>query len=140
MKIITLLILSIFISTGVSAKEEIIEKGFKAFKKGGATLAWPEFAKGGPMEASKEIMAQASQFGQIEAYYGTYVSHEYITENIIGDNNKIVYVILNMDTGPLYGKFQLYKKNDGSWIAPSFLFHTHIDQVWPTSIYSSCAE
>ena len=92
------------------------------------------------MDGSKELIAQASQFGQIEAYYGSYVGHEYVSEKILSESNKIVYVVLNMDNGPLYGIFQLYKKADGSWIAPTFNFHTNVQQVWPTNLYSTCSQ
>lgn len=140
MKKFIFIILALTTSFSVSAKEAILESGFKAYKEGGSAAAWPAFAKGGPMEGSKELASQAAQFGQIEAYYGSYVSHEYVSEKIISDSNKIVYVVLNMDGGPMYGIFQLYKKADGSWIAPTFNFHTHIQQVWPANLYSSCEE
>ena len=140
MKYLLILTFSIIFTQHVSAKEDVLESGFKAFNEGGANLAWPAFTKGGPMEGSKEILAQASQFGQIGAYYGDYVSHEYISEKVIGKNNKIVYLTLNLDSGPLFGRFYLFKKADGSWVVPNFNFHTHAEQIWPVSLYSNCGE
>jgi len=140
MKSVILVVFVLMVSSSVNAKDAIIESGFKAFKSGGSVAAWPAFAKGGPMDGSKELIAQASQFGQIEAYYGSYVGHEYVSEKILSESNKIVYVVLNMDNGPLYGIFQLYKKADGSWIAPTFNFHTNVQQVWPANLYSTCSQ
>jgi hypothetical protein len=140
MKHLAILLLTIVFSPQLVAKEDIIESGFKAFKEGGANLAWPAFTKGGPMEGSKEILAQASQFGQIGAYYGGYVSHEYISEKIIGENNKIVYLTLNLESGPLFGRFYLFKKADGTWVVPNFNFHTNAEEIWPVSLYSNCSE
>ena len=128
------------VSLNVYSKENIVESGFKAFKEGGANAAWQAWAKGGPMEGSKELVAQASQFGTIGAYYGNYVAHEYVSEKLLGDNNKVVYVIMNMESGPLYGIFYLYKLPNGNWAAPNFLFNTQAQQIWPASIYSSCSD
>lgn len=140
MKNIIIGILLVVTSVSAQGKEKIIEDGFKAFKKGGAALAWPAFTKNGPMEGSNEIAAQAAQFDQIEAYYGNYVGHDYISEKKLGDNNKILYVILNLENGPLFGRFFLYKKADGTWIIPNFNFHVYAEQIWPENIYSECNE
>jgi len=130
----------IMFSSQALAKDEIIENGFKSFKEGGAEAAWSTWSKGGPLEGSKDLMAQASQFGSIGAYYGDYVGHEYVSEKILGPRNKIVYVIMNLETGPVYGIFNLYKTSKGNWAAPNFLFHTQPQQIWPANIYSNCSE
>ena len=135
-----LFILAFTMTVSTFAEEAIIESGFKAFKEGGAPLAWPAWSKGGPLDGSKELMAQASQFGTIAAYYGGYVSHEYISEKELGKNNKVLYVIMNMDSGPLYGTFYLYKLPNGKWIVPNFMFHMQAQQVWPVCMYSVCGE
>lgn len=140
MKFITSLMALMLITGSVFAKEDIIESGFKAFKEGGANMAWPAFVKGGPMEGSKEIVAQAAQFGQIGAYYGNYVSHEYISEKVLSENNKIVYLILNLENGPLFSRFYLYKNSKGKWIVPNFNFHTHAEKVWPANLYTQCID
>jgi hypothetical protein len=140
MKYLMILVCTIIFSQNVTAKEDVIESGFKAFKEGGVNLAWPAFSKGGPMEGSKEILAQASQFGLIGAYYGGYVSHEYISTKTIGDNNKVVYLIMNLESGPLFARFYLFKKSSGVWVVPNFNFHTHAEQVWPVSLYSNHGE
>lgn len=133
-------ILVLLVSMPAFAKDDLIEKGFKAYKDGGAKLAWPVFAKNGPMEGSKELVGQAMQFSQIEAYYGSYVNHEYVSEKVLGKNNKMVYVLLNLESGSMFGKFHLYKKADGTWITPNFNLHTHVEQIWPTQLYSDCSQ
>lgn len=140
MKYLTVVILGLIFSCGVYANEKFMESGFKAFKDGGANAAWPVWAKDGPLEGSKDLIAQASQFGTIGAYYGKYVSHDYISEKSLGESNKVIYVIMNMENGPLYGTFFLYKLPSGRWTSPNFFFHTQAQQVWPASVYTSCAE
>ena len=135
-----LVALLFILSSHAFATDSIIEDGFKAFKEGGANKAWPAWAKGGPLEGSKELMAQASQFGTIGAYYGNYVDHDYVGEKKLGPKNKVVYVIMNMDSGPLYGIFTLYKSPAGNWTAPNFMFHTQIQQIWPASMFSISSE
>ena len=122
------------------AKEPIIEAGFQAFKEKGVAEAWSAWAKDGPMEGSKELQAQSAQFGQVTAYYGNFVDHEYVSEKKISPSTKSVYVVMNMENGPLFGKFMIYKKPDGQWIIPSFNFHTYAEQIWPPCIYSACSE
>ena len=135
-----LLVISLSLTATVFAKEAIVEKGFEAFKEGGAIAAWPTWMEGGALDGSKDIMAQASQFGTISAYYGNYVSHEYISERALGNNNKVLYLIMNMEKGPLYGTFFLYKLPNGKWTVPNFFFHMQAQQVWPASMYSSSDE
>ena len=136
MKYIVIFTFSIILSQHIAAKEAIIENGFKAFKEGGANLAWPAFTKGGPMEGSKEVLAQASQFGKISAFYGNYVSHEYILEKVIGKNNKIIYITLNLDSGALFGMVHVYKTANNSWIISNLNFNPYVDQIWPFALYS----
>ena len=133
--------LPVFLFLAVSAgpalaTEPIIEEGFKAFKEGGVEAAWKAWARGGPLDGSKELMAQASQFGQIGAYYGKYHSHEYVYTKTLGPRNKVVFVILNLERGPLFGRFILFQNTEGNWTLPNFKFHTEIEQVWPPGVFT----
>ena len=138
MKKVCITLLMLILSSVTNAKEQVIEDGFKAFKEKGAIEAWNIWAKNGPMEGSKELNAQASQFGQIGAYYGNYHSHDYVAEKELSPTTKFVYIVLNMDSGPLFGRFYLYKKASGVWTVPNFNFHTLTEQIWPSNLYSSC--
>jgi hypothetical protein len=135
-RLMLILVFVIFSSSAVFASEPVLENGFKAFKELGVETAFRAWAKGGPFDGSKELMAQASQFGQIGAYYGKYSSHEYIFSKQLSERNKIVYVILNLEKGPLFGQFYLSKDSEGKWIVPKFRFHTDIEQIWPSELYA----
>ena len=124
-------------STSTLASEPAIEEGFKAFKEHGVEAAWKIWAKGGPLDGSKELMSQISQFGQIGAYYGNYNSHEYVSSKELGPKNKIVFVIMNLDKGPLFGRFLVFLNPEGNWIIPSFKFHTDPEQIWPTEVFTN---
>ncbi|MFI8382998.1 hypothetical protein [Pseudomonas sp. NPDC079086] len=136
-KTLTALILAV-LPLSVLAKDQIIDDGFKAFKEKGVAEAWKSWAKDGPLEGSKELQAQSAQFGQITAYYGNFISHEYVSEKEISPSTKSVYVVINMEKGPLFGRFMVYKKSNGQLIIPSFNFHTFAEQVWPPCVYSEC--
>ncbi|MEW6671626.1 MAG: hypothetical protein AB1427_07975 [Thermodesulfobacteriota bacterium] len=138
MKKLLLLLLLLVVSTGGAlASEPIIEEGFKAFKEGGVEAAWKAWSKGGPLEDSKELMAQAAQFGQIGTYYGKYHSHEYVSTKKLGPKNKIVFVIINLEKGPLFGRFILFQNSAGKWTLPNFRFHTEVERVWPPEVFSN---
>ena len=127
--------------TGLAqASEAVIDQGFKAFKEKGAPEAWAVWSKDGPMEGSKELQAQAAQFGQITTYYGNYAGYEYVSEKEISPTTKSVYVIIRMEKGPLFGRFFVYKKDNGQWVIPNFNFHTFAEQVWPPCVYSKCGD
>ena len=76
-KTLTALVLAA-LPLSVLAKDQIIDDGFKEFKEKGVAEAWKSWAKDGPLEGSKELQAQSAQFGQITAYYGNFISHEYV--------------------------------------------------------------
>lgn len=116
------------------ATDKIIIDGFNDWAKGGATAAFTTWAKGGPLDGSKELQAQASQFGQISTYYGKYVGYEVLEESIIGKNTKVVFAMLNLELGSLFGKFVMYKKTNGEWVSPNFKFHTDLEEIWPNEM------
>lgn len=116
------------------AVDKVIADGFNEWAKGGVTAAFTSWAKGGPLDGTKELLAQASQFGQIGSFYGGYIGYEVIDEMVVGKNTKIVYAMANLETGPLFGRFVLYKKKSGEWISPNFKFHTEPEPVWPSEV------
>lgn len=136
--IITLSLL--MITASAFAKDELIEKGFNAFREGGAVAAFSAWAKNGPLEGTKELKAQAAQFGQIGTFYGDYAGHDYFLTKQFGPNNKVVFLIMNLEMGPLYGRFLMYKNPDGVWTSPNFNFHTYPEQIWPSEFFSGLVE
>lgn len=135
-RILFALLLLAFTPINAQANEPAIEAGFNAFKETGVEAAWKTWAKGGPLEGTKEIMSQASQFGQIGTFYGEYNGHEYVFKKVLGPRNKIVLVIMNLEKGPLFGRFLMFKNSAGAWTIPNFRFHTDPEQVWPSEVFS----
>ena len=82
-------------------------------------------------------MAQASQFGQIRSYYGKYSSHEYVLSKELGPKNKIVFVIINLEKGPLFARFLLFQNSEGTWTLPSFKFQGDPTHIWPSELYTN---
>lgn len=136
MRIILLLVtVALFSTASIShAADKIIVDGFNQWGKGGATAAFTTWAKGGPLDGSKELQAQASQFAPISTYYGKYVGFEVLEEAVIGKHTKIVFAMLNLELGSLFGRFLMYKKANGEWVSPNFKFHTEPEVVWPQEL------
>ena len=133
-RFILVLVLMIGAHSLAFATEPVIEEGFKTLKETGVEAAWKTWAKGGPLDGSKEIASQAAQFGQVGAYYGMYISHEYVFTKELGPRNKIVFVIMNLEKGPLFGRFLVFKTLEGKWVVPGFKFHSEPNQIWPSEI------
>jgi hypothetical protein len=134
-KLLLLVLGALLLSASLThAADKIIIDGFNEWAKGGATAAFTSWAKGGPLDGSKELQAQASQFGQISTYYGKYAGYEVIEEVVIGKNTKVVYAMLNLEFGSLFGRFLMYKKANGEWVSPNFKFHTEPEAIWPSEL------
>ncbi len=140
MKKIIITLLLLIVSFPAFAKDDLVEEGFKAFKEKGAEAAFTAWAKNGPMEGTKELISQAAQFGQVGAYYGKYVSHDYVTTTEFSPSNKVIFIIINLEMGPLYGRFIMFKNVKGIWTSPNFNFHTYPEQIWPTEILTGVAK
>lgn len=136
MKRLFVLVLGVFfVAASLShAADKIVIDGFNDWGKGGSTAAFTTWAKGGPLDGSKELQAQASQFGQISTYYGKYVGYEVLEESFIGKNTKVIFAMLNLELGSLFGRFLMYKKAHGEWVSPNFKFHTEPEAIWPNEL------
>ena len=122
------------LSTAIRADDgaDLVKRGLEAYKKSGATEAVNVWVKNGGLEGSKAVIAQASTFTQIETYYGDFESYEIVKINNISERSQMILYVMHYESGPTYGRFQAYKKLDGTWVATEFKFHTEAVQVWPS--------
>jgi hypothetical protein len=112
----------------------IIVSGFEAYKDNkdhGPEEAIKAWLKGGPLEGSKTALGQANTLREIQDYYGEYESFSVISTRDLTSRTKIVYVEIDFERGPAFGKFLVYRI-EGGWIMISFDFNTKEDAILPS--------
>lgn len=112
---------------------EIIVAGLNAYKASGPEAAITAWLKGSPIEGNRDAMTQANQLRTIQDYYGNYRSFDVIATHAISPTSHIVYLVMNFDKGPVFGRFLLYRP-DQQWIVASFNFNTNPYEVLPSSL------
>ncbi|ALS98734.1 hypothetical protein [Lacimicrobium alkaliphilum] len=132
-KLIIILILSLP-SMGALAGDipKILSAGFEAYESGGPKSAIESWIKGSALEGSKDALAQANMFRQIEDYYGKYLGYDLFKSNNLGPKSNLYLITMNYEKGILFAKFFTYKPIDKNDILVNFKFHTETDMVWPS--------
>ena len=136
MKKIILASLLILCSVNILAADgsDLVKRGLEAYKKSGSLDAINVWLKGGGLEGSKAALAQVGSFAQIESYYGKYEGYEIKKVNGISEKSQMILYVMHFHNGPAYGRFQTFKKTDGTWVATEFKFHTEAALVWPSEL------
>lgn len=111
---------------------EILNSGFIAYKSNGPKSAIESWIKGSALDGSKDALAQANMFRQIEDYYGKYLGYDLFKSNSLGPKSNLYLITINYEKGILFAKYFTYKPSNGKEILLSFKFHTETDMVWPS--------
>lgn len=111
----------------------IIVSGLDAYKADGPESAIKAWLKGSSLEGSKDAMSQANVLRQIQDYYGAYKTFELIGVRNLSPGIRVIYVALDYDKGPLFGKFMVYKAETG-WILVNFSFNTKEELIIPNPL------
>ncbi|MGD9596873.1 MAG: hypothetical protein AB7G76_10855 [Steroidobacteraceae bacterium] len=112
----------------------LLERGIAAYLKADATAALREWVKGGAMEANTQALSQANVLRQIEDFYGKPQGYDLVHESILSSRARTLYFTINYETGLSFGRLTVYRKDDGTWVTTSFLFHTEAAQIFPASL------
>jgi len=129
------LLLATFARAGVPelGSEEIpkvIVSGLDAYKADGPEAAIKTWLKGSPVEGSKEALSQANILRQIQDFYGAYKGFHLVQSRNIGPTSRILYLVLDYETGPVFFKFEVFR-TEQAWILTSFTLNTHPEQILP---------
>lgn len=108
----------------------IIRSGLEAYKNAGPQSAIQAWIKGSPLDGNKLALSQANNLNQIQDFYGAYRSFDIISTHDVTPRIKTVYLALNFEKGPVFGKFVLYRA-DSTWILTSFNFNTKEEAILP---------
>jgi hypothetical protein len=126
---------SIAQDTGTSPKAvpPIIATGMRAYKGGGPDAAIQAWIKGGPLDGNRSALSQANTLHQVQDFYGAYQSFDVLAVRSLDPRTHIFYLILNLERGPLFAKFVVYRSGD-DWIVTSFNFNTSDEAILPPSL------
>lgn len=111
----------------------VIASGLDAYKAKGPEEAVKAWLKGSPLEGSKEALTQANSLRQIQDYYGAFIGYDIFSVWNISPTTQVQYLALNYESGPVFAKFLIYKKQQG-WVLISFSFNTKEDAILPTHL------
>ncbi len=125
-----------FANAGSLPKEAraLIDQGIEAYKAEGARAGLQAWLRGGPLETSKQALTYAASFSQIEAFFGDLVGYSIPRTKKISDTTVLACAVINYRNGPVFARYTLYRREDGSWIISSFGLNTDVDQAWPASL------
>ena len=116
-----------------SALPAVITAGVEAYRAEGAQAALNAWLKGGPLEGEKQAQSQAGALIQIEAFYGKFQRAHSLGTFAPSLNTTLVYLQLDYEKGPVFGKFLTYKPGEKETIV-QLTFHTDPDQVLPSQL------
>jgi hypothetical protein len=114
----------------------LIIDGLIAYHDKGPDEAVRTWIKDSPIDGSKDALNQANNLRQVQSHYGVFRSFEVIGLQDLSQRVRTVYVVLNYDKGPLFGRFMLYRSVDQDWLLTSFNFNTDPQAILPTSMLS----
>jgi hypothetical protein len=106
--------------------------GLNAYKEKGPDDAVRAWIKGSAIEDSKDALSQANVLRQIQDYYGAYQDFDVVITQNLSPRTRVLYLILNFEKGPLFGKFVAYR-TDKNWILAYFNFNTKEQLILPAS-------
>lgn len=100
----------------------LINAGLTAYKDKGPEEAMKVWIKGSPLDGSKDALNQANNLRTIETYYGNYQSADIIKTRDISGSVKVIFIVMNYATGPVFGRFIVYHGTQG-WLLTRFNFN-----------------
>jgi len=134
--IITAILISLCMPSLTFAESNSIDKvsgWLEAYKEGSAKTAVAKWLKGGALEGSKDALSQAGILVEVESYFGEYKDHNVYKKVVVSDRVEFILVVMNYETGPLFGYFKMYKNFRDEWSLTGFKLNTDIDAAFPAS-------
>jgi len=101
-------------SPQTDALPKIIQFGLDTYKSEGPEAAVKAWVKGGPFDGTKDPFTQLSLLREIQQSYGSYTGFEVIRFQDISASVRLYYLTLNFERGPVFGRFVVYRSQQGS--------------------------
>jgi hypothetical protein len=111
----------------------VVLSGLEAYKAKGPEEAVMSWVKNGPLDGDKDALSQANVLRQVQTFYGSYESFDVISSRDLTQRVRIVYLVMNYEKGPLFGKFVCYR-SDREWMVTNFVLNTKETAVLPADV------
>jgi hypothetical protein len=112
---------------------KIIQFGLDTYKSEGPEAAVRAWVKGGPFEGSKDSFSQISVLRQIQQSYGSYSGFEVIRIQDVSASVRLIYLTLNFEKGPVFGRFVVYRSQQGS-VLTAINFSAKPEEIVPNLV------
>jgi len=111
----------------------VLLSGMEAYKPGNPEQAIKAWTKNSPLEGTQAAADEAVNLRQAQGVYGAFQSFDVISNREISPRVRIVYLTMNYEAGPLFGRFIFYHTDRG-WIVTSFDFNLDDTKVIPVTV------
>lgn len=102
-----------------------------AYRDKGADEAVRTWVKDSVLDGNKDALSQANTLRQSADYYGVYRNFEILSTQELSQRVRLVYLVINYDKGPLFGKFVTYRSEDHGWLLLNFAFNRDPEAILP---------
>lgn len=106
----------------------IITAGLDAYRNVGIDQAFRAWLRNSPLHWDP---AMAAPLHQAQDAFGTFESWEVIGVRGLSPRTRIVYLVLDYQSGPEFAKFVAYQAGEPGWIVTSMKFSMDEDAVLP---------
>ena len=111
----------------------VLLSGMEAYKPGNPEQAIKAWTKYSPLEGTPAAADEAINLRQAQSVYGAFQWFDVISNREISARVRILYVTMNYEAGPLFGRFVFYHTDRG-WIVTSFDFNLDDSKILPITL------
>jgi len=115
---------------------EIVLSGLNAYRTDGAQAAVNVWMAGSPIERTEQPERQLRNLRRFEELYGAYKEFHPVRTVPISPTCRMVYIQLDYQKGPAFGKMLVFKTDDG-WKIVNFTFNADPEALWVVSMFGS---
>lgn len=112
-------------STGVP---EIVTAGFESYRNVGLDQAFRAWLRNSPLRWNTDM---AAPLREAQDVYGPFRSFDVIQAEDLSPATRVVYVAVNYDKGPVFGKFVVYRAEQVGWLVTSLKFSADETAILP---------
>lgn len=111
----------------------VLLSGMEAYKPGNPELAIKAWTKNSPLEGTQAAADESINLRQAQSVYGAFQWFDVISNREISSRVRILYLTMNYEAGPLFGRFVFYRTDRG-WIVSSFDFNLDDTKILPLTV------
>jgi hypothetical protein len=105
--------------------------GLIAYRDKGLDAAVQAWIKDSAIEQHNEPLPQVDALRQAPRYYGVYRNFEFLGVQDLSMRVREVYLVMNYDRGPLFGRFLCFRSEDHGWVVLNFDFNIRPEAILP---------